>query len=69
MKLLPTPRSDAAKLIAFFRARARARALDRMRRQADSAASLQRGLDRDDARHNRLNRADTTASFWILHAR
>ena len=65
MKLLSTPRTDAANLIAFFRARA----IDRMRRQADSAASLQRGLDRDNARHNRLDRADTSPSFWILHAR
>ena len=65
MSFLTTPRTDAANLIAFFRARA----LDRMRQQADSAASLQRGLDREHARHNRLDRADTTASFWILHAR
>ncbi len=65
MKFLTTPRSDAANLIAFFRARA----IDRMRRQADRAASLQHGLDRDQARHNRLDRADTSTSFWILHAR
>jgi hypothetical protein len=52
-------------LIAFFRARA----IDGMRRRADSSASFQRGLDREHARHNRLDRTDTTVSFWILHAR
>jgi predicted RNA polymerase sigma factor len=68
MKHFTSPRADAANLIAFIRARA----IDRMRRQADGAASLQRGLDRDNARRNRINQADTTAttaSFWILHAR
>jgi predicted RNA polymerase sigma factor len=65
MNVLTAPRTDAANLIAYFRARA----IDRMRRRADRAASLQRGLDQENPRRNRLNQADTTDSFWILHAR
>jgi hypothetical protein len=65
MNFLTTLRTDAANLIAFFRARA----IDRMRRRADSAAEFQRALDREHARHNRLDQADTSTSFWILHAR
>jgi predicted RNA polymerase sigma factor len=65
MNFLSTPRTDAANLITFLRARA----IDRMRRQADGAASLQRALEREHTRHNRLDPADTGPSFWILHAR
>lgn len=65
MKFLMMSRTDAANVITFFLARA----IDRMRRHADSTAALQRGLDRDNARHNHINQADTTASFWILYAR
>jgi predicted RNA polymerase sigma factor len=65
MKHFPLPRTDAANLTAFFRARA----IDRMRRRADQTASLQRGLDRDNAQRQRSDRAEPSASFWILHAR
>ncbi len=65
MNVLTTPRTDVATLMAFFRARA----IDRLRRHADSTASLQRGFHQEHARRNRLSQADTTASFWILHAR
>jgi hypothetical protein len=65
MKDFTMPRVDAAGLTSFFRARA----IDRMRRSADRAASLQRGIDRDDALRDRIHHADTSTSFWILHAR
>lgn len=65
MKRFAMPRLDAVNLTSYFRARA----IDRMRLQADRAASLQRGLDRDHTLRDRLRHADATASFWILHAR
>jgi hypothetical protein len=65
MKGFTTPRLLAANLTLFFRALA----IDRMRRTADSIASSQAGLDRDQALRDRIRRADTNASFWILHAR
>jgi hypothetical protein len=65
MKDFTMPRVDAAGLTSFFRARS----IARMRRSADRAASLERGLERDDALRDRSRHADTTTSFWILHAR
>jgi hypothetical protein len=65
MKDFTMPRLDAARLNALFRARS----IDQMRRGADSVASLQRGIDRDAALRDRIRHADTTTSFWILHAR
>jgi hypothetical protein len=65
MKDFTMPRVDAAGLTSFFRARS----IERMRSGADRAASLQRGIERDDTLRNRIRRADMTNTFWILHAR
>ena len=65
MKGFTTPRLDAADLHVFFRARA----IERMRRKADRAASLRRGLDREDGLRNRVRQADESCSFWVLYAR
>ncbi|HWT06396.1 MAG TPA: hypothetical protein VN224_11610 [Xanthomonadales bacterium] len=65
MKDFTMPRVGAAGFTSPFRARS----IEQMLRRADTAASLQRSLDRDDAFRVRLRRADSIASFWILHAR
>jgi hypothetical protein len=65
MKDFTMPRVDAAGLTSFFRARS----IERMRRSADRTASLQRGIERDDALRDRIRHAETTTTFWILHAR
>jgi predicted RNA polymerase sigma factor len=63
MKHFTTPRTDAADLIAFFRARA----VDRMRRSADRTAWFRRRRERENA--HRSMSAPPLSSCWILHAR
>ena len=69
MKVFATPRTDAAELTSYFRARA----IDRMRRAADRTAALKARLDHNGELRDRINYADRTTgtnpSFWILHAR
>jgi hypothetical protein len=65
MKDFTMPRVDAAGLTSFFRARS----VERMRRSADRTASQQRGIEGDNALRDRIRHAETTTTFWILHAR
>ena len=65
MKDFTLPRRGAAGFASLFRARS----IEQMLRRADTAASLQRSLDRAGALRGRIRQADSTASFWILHAR
>ena len=69
MKGFTMPRLDAVSLTSYFRARS----IDRLRRNADTADAFRVGIDRDDALRDRIRHADPTPSFtsvfWILHAR
>ena len=65
MKGFTMPRLDAASLTSYFRARS----IDRMRRNADTADALRLGIERHNALRDRIRHSNDTPSFWILHAR